>query len=110
MREPHALCVNLTHRQAPCRPEICVFIGVFELASIVLNNVSKRVDSVSGSFKVRGLFTEKNQKNSKLYEEPRKKIKGFHSDRVVSRNRYHRHSGGYVAAGACPCQSPRATY
>jgi hypothetical protein len=42
--------------------EICVFIGVFELASRVLNKFSKQVDSVNRSFKVRELFTEKTKK------------------------------------------------
>src|SRR5882672_12587303 len=80
------------------------------MAPALLLYLGNQVDSAGFFSKAPGRQPNQKKETSKCYEEPPEADQGFQPDRIVSGNRDYRHPGSHAAAGAGPCQSPRATY
>jgi hypothetical protein len=110
MREPHAKSVKISPFHRGEYAFSLGFLHILPVAPALLKKWSNPVDSVDGLNRVRDLFAKTNIETSKANEKPTQEDRGFHSYRVVSRYRHHRHSGRLVAARLGSRESQSATH
>jgi hypothetical protein len=80
LRDFHAKCVKIPRDEWSPGDDCGDFIGENVVASTVLKELQRRVDSRSEFSGVRPLFAEQNNQPRKLYEEIQQKNAGIHPD------------------------------